>query len=199
MLIVVLLLDHAIFYAVVMLSRYRIPTHATVLPWMITALVVIHAILSIAMAVLGHKGAEKRKCNTYAKLNARTMLQRFSGILMMVMIGVHIAGAATHFQPKMLHAVLLPVFFAMVLIGVHIAGVATHFQPKMLHAVLHPVFFAMVLLHLAVSMSKAFITLGIGNAKLVKVIDVIMMVVCSITFIGAVVGFYLCLFLGVVR
>ena len=37
MLIVVLLLDHAMFYAVVMLSRYRIPTHATVLPWVITA------------------------------------------------------------------------------------------------------------------------------------------------------------------
>lgn len=169
MLIVVLLLDHAIFYAVVMLSRYRIPTHATVLPWMITALVVIHAILSIAMAVLGHKGAEKRKCNTYAKLNARTMLQRFSGILMMVLVGVHIAGAATHFQPKILHAVL------------------------------HPIFFAMVLMHLAVSMSKAFITLGIGSAKLVKAIDIIMPVICGITFIGAVVGFYLCLFLGVAR
>ena len=64
MLIVVLLLDHAIFYAVVMLSRYRIPAHATVLPWVITALVLIHAVLSIAMAILGHKGAEKRKCNT---------------------------------------------------------------------------------------------------------------------------------------
>jgi hypothetical protein len=121
------------------------------------------------MAVLGHKGAEKRKCNTYAKLNARTMLQRFSGILMMVLVGVHIAGAATHFQPKMLHAIL------------------------------HPVFFAMVLMHLAVSMSKAFITLGIGSAKLVKAIDIIMPVICGITFIGAVVGFYLCLFLGVAR
>jgi protein-S-isoprenylcysteine O-methyltransferase Ste14 len=87
----------------------------------------------------------------------------------------------------------------MVLVGVHIAGAATHFQPKILHAVLHPIFFAMVLVHLAVSMSKAFITLGIGSAKLVKVIDVIMMVVCSIIFIGAVVGFYLCLFLGVAR
>ena len=169
MLIVVLLFDHAIFYSVVMLSRYRIAAHATVLPWVITILVVIHAILSIAMAVLGHKGTENRKCNMYNRLNAKTMLQRYSGLLMIVLLVVHIVGSGTHFQPKMLHAVL------------------------------HPIFFAVVLMHLAVSMSKAFITLGIGNAKLVKVFDVVMPVVCCIIFAAAVVGFYLCLFLGVVR
>ena len=52
MLIVVLLLDHAIFYAVVMLSRYRIPTHATVLPWMITALV-FFSLDTLAMLSMG--------------------------------------------------------------------------------------------------------------------------------------------------
>ena len=166
---VILFLDHSIFHSVVMLSRYRIPVNVTVLPWVMTVLVAVHAILSIVMAVLGHKGAEKRKCNTYTKLNARTMIQRFSGILMILLLAIHLVGSNTHFQPQMLHAVL------------------------------HPIFFAVALVHFAVSASKAFITLGIGTAKLVKVVDVLMVILCGTIFVASVVGFYLCLFIGVVK
>ena len=168
-LIVLLFLDHSIFYAVVMLSRYRIPGTITVLPRLMLLLTAMHAILSIAMAVLAHKGTGKQKYNTYGKLNVLTMIQRFSGILMILLLIVHLAGANTHFQPQLLHAVL------------------------------HPIFFAVVLIHLAISGSKAFITLGIGNAKFVKVMDVMMRGLCCIIFIACVVGFYLCLFMGVAR
>ena len=168
-LIVLIFLDHSIFYSVVMLSRYRIPANVTVLPWVMTILVAVHAILSIAMAVLGHKGAEKRKCNTYTQLNARTMIQRYSGLLMILLLVVHIAGSNTHFQPQLLHAVL------------------------------HPIFFAIALIHFSVSASKAFVTLGIGNAKLVKAVDVLMVILCGTIFVACVVGFYLCLFMGVVK
>ena len=169
MLIVVLLFNHSIFNAVEMLSRYRIAGAKTIFPWVLVVLVAVHAVLSIAMAVLAHKGTEKRKYNMYNNLNKQTMLQRYSGILMIVLLGVHIVGSGTYFQPKMLHAVL------------------------------HPVFFAVVLMHLAVSMSKAFITLGIGNAKLVKVLDRVLPIICGVLCIACVVGFYLCLFLGVAK
>ena len=69
----------------------------------------------------------------------------------------------------------------------------------MLHAILHPLFFAIVLAHVAVSVSKAMITLGIGNAKVIKVVDVVMKVICIATFVAGIIGFYLCLFVGVAR
>jgi hypothetical protein len=64
---------------------------------------------------------------------------------------------------------------------------------------LHPLFFAIVLSHVAISTSKAFITLGIGNAKTIKTIDIVLKVICIATFIACTIGFYLCLFVGVVK
>ena len=40
---------------------------------------------------------------------------------------------------------------------------------------------------------------GIGNAKTVKIVNVVMRVLCIVTFVACVTGFYLCLFLGVKR
>lgn len=165
----VLLLDHAIFLSVWMLSRCSIAKAENFMPWVLAGLMAIHAIISIVLAILGHKGVEKRKCKEYPKLNVSTMIQRMSGIFMLLLLGLHIAGAANHFQPKILHAVL------------------------------HPLFFAVALAHVAVSTSKALITLGIGNAKVVKIVDVIIKVLCVGTFIAGVIGFYLCLFVGVAR
>jgi hypothetical protein len=132
-------------------------------------LVVVHAIISILLGFLGHKGAEKRKCKEYPKLNVSTMIQRISGVLMLILLVLHIVGASNYYQPKILHAVL------------------------------HPLFFAIVLAHVAVSVSKAMITLGIGNAKAVKIVDVAVKVICILTFIASVLGFYLCLFVGVAK
>ena len=165
----ILLLGHAIFHAVWMLSRCSIPKTVNSLSRILLVFMLAHAIISIVLAVLGHKGVEKVKTKSYTKMNLPTIVQRASGILMVLLIGVHIAGAFNHFQPKMLHAVL------------------------------HPLFFIVVLAHLAVSTSKAFITLGIGNAKVVKIIDVIIRVLCILTLIASIVGFYICLFVGVAR
>ena len=54
-------------------------------------------------------------------------------------------------------------------------------------------------MHAAISTGKAFITLGIGNARVLRVVDGIMKVLCGLTFAAALVGFYLCLFVGVAR
>ena len=69
----------------------------------------------------------------------------------------------------------------------------------MLHAVLHPLFFAAALAHVSVSTSKALITLGIGNAKAVKIVDTVMKILCPAIFAAAVIGFYICLFVGVAK
>ena len=132
----VLLLDHAIFYSVWMLSRGSIAKSAESMPWVLVGLTGLHALLSLAMAVLAHKGREKQKYKTYAKLNVRTMVQRISSVLMLILLGVHIVGSANHFQPKGFHAVV------------------------------HPLFFAVALAHMAVSTSKSFITAGCGASSM---------------------------------
>lgn len=161
LLITVLLLDHAIFNAVWMLSMGGMPKNNSV-GWVLFYLMFAHAIMSIVLAVLGHKGAEKRKCNEYKKLNLSTMIQRISGLLLIVFATLHVLGAA---------------------------GVLR--TPKIVHAILPPLFFALSLMHVAVSGSKAFITLGIGNAKFIKIADIVIKVLCALTLIAAVIGFYL--------
>lgn len=162
-----LIMDHAMFYSVWMLSRCTIEKSADNMPWILVGLMILHMVLSIILVIRSRKGAEKRKLNTYPNLNKATYIQRVTGILMIILIGFHILGAANHFQPQMLHAVI------------------------------HPVFFAAALAHVSVSTGKALITLGIGNSKVVKIIDIVMGVICAVTFVAGVIGFYLCLFVGV--
>jgi hypothetical protein len=165
----VLILYHAIFLSVWMLSRCSIAKIENFTSFMLMPLVLAHAIISIMLGVLAHKNEEKRKYKEYPKLNAATILQRVGGILMILLLILHIVGAQNHYQPKILHAVL------------------------------HPLFFAVVLSHVAVSGSKAMITLGIGSAKAVKVVDLVIKVICVATFIASVIGFNLCLFVGVAK
>ena len=171
LIVLILFLEHAIFNSVWMLSRCSIEMFFNITPLVLTVLAVFHAILSLAMAALAHKGEEKPKqpYKTYTSLNIKTTIQRWSGIAILLLLGVHIAGAANYFHPKLLHAFI------------------------------HPAFFAVVLLHVAVSSSKAFITLGIGNTKFVKIFDRLMYVICGLIFIAGFVGLYLCLFLGVAK
>ena len=45
--------------------------------------------------------------------------------------------------------------------------------------------------HYAVSISKAFITLGIGDAKFIKTADIAIKAICATTLIADIIGFYL--------
>lgn len=152
---------HAISAAVEMLSKGRIASNETVTSWILLGLMALHAFVSIDLAISAHAGIEKRKCKQYPKMNAATMVQRISGCLMIVFTALHVAGAAKLMQP-----------------------------PQIVHAILPPIFFTMVLAHVAVSTSKAFITLGIGNARFVKIVDIVTKVLCVATLIAAVIGFY---------
>ena len=81
LLITLLLMDHAIFMGAYMLSRGGIEQNASKLPRLMFMMMIVHAIICIVLGFLGHKGAEKRKCNGYFSMNAPTYFQRVSGIL----------------------------------------------------------------------------------------------------------------------
>lgn len=157
----ILLMDHAIFHALWMLSKFSIPKTA-ISSWILLWLMAAHASISIALAIRGHKGAEKRKCKEYPKMNIPTYIQRMGGMALLLFTALHVLGAVGVLQP-----------------------------PQMVHAILPPLFFTLALAHVAVSASKALITLGIGNAKSVKTVDIIVKVLCAVTLIADLVGFYL--------
>ena len=80
----------------------------------------------------------------------------------------------------------------ILLVILHLAGVMGITQPpKAVHAILPPLFFAVALMHTALSTGKALITLGIGNAKAIKVVDIVIKILCTLTLVAAVTGFYL--------
>ena len=160
--VVLLLFDHAAFNGVWMLARGAIVKSTDDISWVMFGAMMVHAILSIVLAILGHKGAEKRKCKGYPNFNRGTYLQRASGIALIVLTVLHIAGTAGPLRP-----------------------------PQIVHAVLPPLFFAIALIHTAISGSKAFITLGIGNTIVYKIADIAIKVLCGVILILDVIGFYL--------
>ena len=164
----VMLLAHAIILSIYMLSGDRTFKPAGIMGWILMGLMLIHALISMDLALSAHAETGKYKGKSYPKQNVSTIIQRASGILMVPATGLHIAGAIGAMVP-----------------------------PKAVHAIVPPLFFAMVLTHIAVSTSKAFITLGIGDAKLVKTLDVIMRVICGATWIAGVIGIYLRTFMEV--
>ena len=159
----ILLLGHAISIASWMLSRGKIiPFGGHTLPRVLVLFFVAHAIVSIILMISAHKGEKNNKSKSYPKLNVPTMVQRISGVLLIVFTFLHIAGAK---------------------------GIIT--PPQFVHSVVPTLFFILVMAHIVVSCSKAFITLGIGNAKFIKCINIGIRVICAVTVIADIIGFYL--------
>lgn len=158
----ILLLSHAISLGAWMLSKGSFPWPTNAIPWALTVFFVIHAIISIILMATSHKGNKGNKGKNYPKLNKATIVQRISGALLIVFTALHILGAA---------------------------GI-TH-TPQVVHAIVPPLFFLLVMVHVAVSTSKAFITLGIGSARFVKRADIVIKVICAATLMADIIGFYL--------
>lgn len=157
-----LLFVHAIFLAVWMLSRGSVPNTEKFAPWILTGVTAVHALLSIGVMISSHIGDKSHKGKAYPKLNVSTIVQRVTGILMLLFTWLHVAGAAGYMTP-----------------------------PQVVHAIVPPLFFALTMAHVAVSVSKAFITLGVGSAKFVNRVDIAIKVICVVTLIADVIGFYL--------
>ena len=156
------LLDHAMFTSVWMLSRGSVAQSAPMVPWILAGLVALHAFISIDLVISSHMEGERRKVKSYPSMNGATIFQRVSGILLIVFTALHIAGASGAMQP-----------------------------PQIVHTIVPPLFFAIALAHAAVSTDKALITLGIGNARFIKAVGVIVKVLCAATLVAATIGFYL--------
>lgn len=158
----IFLLDHAVFSSVWMLSKGSVEQSAPIVPRMLVCLMAIHAFISIYFAISAHKGCERRKVNSYPKMNSAAIFQRVSGLLLIVFTALHVAGAMGAMQ-----------------------------LPGIVHDIVPPVFFTIALAHAAVSTSKAFITLGIGSAKFIKGLNIAMKLICVTTLIADIIGFYL--------
>lgn len=159
----VLLWVHAITVAVWMFSRGKIiPLGGHTLPKVLMWVAIAHMLVCIVLMILVHRGRKIKKGKQYPKLNRPTMIQRISGVLLIVFTWLHIAGAMDIITP-----------------------------PQMVHAIVPPLFFLLVMAHIAVSGSKAFIALGIGNAKFIKGVDIGVKLICAVTAIADIIGFYL--------
>ena len=156
------LLTHAISTAVWMLSKGRIAQFASYAPWILAGLMIVHAFISIEFIVSGLMEGKSGKYKKYSRINRATIFQRVSGILLIAFAALHVAGAAGPLQ-----------------------------LPQLVHTILPPLFFTVALAHAAVSTDKAFITLGIGNASVVKIVSIMTKAICAATLIASVVGFYL--------
>lgn len=156
-----LLLNHAVYIALYIFSNGRIlnPLHSAV--WGLVGVMALHAFISIDLAISAHMEAGKQKGKSYPKKNISTVLQRISGMLLIPLVALHIAGATGAMTP-----------------------------PKLVHSILPPLFFFVALAHTALSASKALVTLGIGSARFVRVADIVIKVFCALTLIADVVGFY---------
>lgn len=163
----ILLLVHSITYSISMISGFKIIFSLKPLSWILASLMVVHAVLSILLAKKTQKGAEKQNCKSYPKLNMANMMQRITGGAMLILTLVHIQGAFNYFHPALLHSIVQPLFFVV------------------------------SLAHACVSVGRAFITLGIGNAKTIKIINILTTIVCANILILGVIGFYKCMFWGV--
>ena len=162
-----LILLHAIVFSIFMLTKCRVADALWILSYAMIGVVVAHAFISIVLAISAHADTGKRTAKSYPKMNVPTIVQRASGMLMIPATVLHILGAT---------GIMVP--------------------PKAVHAIVPPLFFALVLAHTAISTSKALITLGIGNAKLIKIVDIVMRVICGATLIAGVIGIYLRTFAG---
>jgi hypothetical protein len=159
-----LILLHGGYDALWMIMRGRITTLPSFIARLLVIFVFIHIVLSIVNAILGSGKKTSLRGKVYKKENIKTIIQRVLAVLIVV------------------------------LLAPHIIGMKNHLVPKLLHSIIHPLFFIAVYGHTAISFSKAFITLGIGNAKFIKIVDIIISVLCILIFIASIMGLYLVMY-----
>ena len=75
-----LLVIHAMFLSVWMLARCSFEVSNEEMPYVLVGLAAIHALLSIILAIRGHKGAKKEKVKSYPKMNIPTFGSQVSQV-----------------------------------------------------------------------------------------------------------------------
>lgn len=142
------------------LTFYYNPVLTKIIAYVTLGFIGLHVLCSIGIVFFAHDKGNGLK---YPKLNVRTIIQRVSAVLMVIMIIPHI----NNFKILSSLAETNRVLFMIVLFS------------QML-------FYAAVLLHVAVSVSNAFISLGlIQTEKNRRTVDMVVWILCAVVFAAA--------------
>lgn len=154
------LLVHIIYEIYAYLTFYYNPVLTKILAFTTLGLGTLHILLSAFIVFISH---DKGKGIRYPSLNIRTLLQRISAVAIAVMLILHMnTFAALSATAGTSRALFVTVLIVQVL------------------------FYLTVFVHIAVSASNAFITLGIiSSGKARKTLDIIIWILCVILFAAA--------------
>ena len=157
LLTLLLLVMHEGYQLYAYVTFYYNPTLSKVSGFATAGCFVLHAILSM-ICVFGMHDA---KNVAYKKLNIRTVLQRVSAVLILLLLPLHI--------------------FSFSLMKSSVGGIG-----YVLVEAAQILFYAMLSCHVATSFSNALITLGrLSDIKKKRIIDVIVSVIFTLLFIAA--------------
>ena len=155
LLCVALLLVHAVYQTVSYIVFYYNPYLSKLFGTLLAAVIVLHGLISCASVFFVHDA----KTIVYKRLNLRTFLQRLSAAVMVVLLVPHV------FSFPLLQKTAGTMLFFL-LEGVQV------------------LFFASLFLHVALSFSNAFVSLGLlSDMKKKRRIDAVAAVVCAVLFV----------------
>ena len=151
---IVILLAHAGYQVIAYILLIYQPKVTMVLGWATVAVVSLHAVLGMSIVFFAHDGSRLKE---YPKSNMRTILQRASAVGIMVMLVLHIQSFS------ILHAGAL--------------GLAAA-------ELIQVIFFSCIFTHTAVSLTNAFVTLGLlEDMEKKKKIDKAVWVICLVLWL----------------
>lgn len=157
LLTLVLLLIHEGYQLYAYITFYYNPTLSKVSGYATAGCFVLHAILSMICVF----GLHDAKNVAYKKLNIRTVMQRVSAVLILVLLPLHI--------------------FSFSLLRISVGGIG-----YVLVEAAQILFYVMLTCHVVLSFSNALITLGrLSDMKKKRIIDVIVLVVFVTLLISA--------------
>ena len=157
LLTVVLFLIHEGYQLYAYTAMYYNPVLSKVTGYALAGALALHVILSIISVFVLHDA----KTVTYKKLNIRTVWQRVSAVLIVLLLPIHI--------------------FSFGLLKSSVGGIG-----YILTEIAQILFYAALCCHIALSFSNAFITLGyLTDMRKKRIIDIVVTVICAILFIAA--------------
>lgn len=158
--IIVIFLVHIIYEIVAYLTFYYNPAVTKIIAYTALGAVALHILMSIYIVAFAH---DKGKGMKYPALNARTLIQRITAVLMTVLVIFHM----NTFKLLSMNAKTnMPAFVLVLAVQI--------------------IFYASVLLHVAVSAGNALITLGlVTSGKTRKKIDIVVWIICAVLFAAA--------------
>ena len=159
---ILLLVLHLLYSVFAYLTFYYNPIMKWVFAVPLMIAVCLHAVLGMLSVSLPQDGG---RMDLYPKQNRRTILQRVSAALIFPLLILHI----NTFSLMQTSAERGLVFVILLLIAAEIF------------------FFAVILTHIATSLTKALITLGLlSSEKTGKILDRIVYILCAVFFLASV-------------